>query len=135
MKDLHKDLKILIVDDQLPSRTLAKMRLRELGFENLHEAEDGREAMEMLAEAIKQCNRFKLILLDHEMPEVSGFQLFRMLQMSEEGKGVGVIMVTAHSRPELVSEMIQKGIRSFIVKPLTTEALQKKMLEAMASVE
>jgi CheY-like chemotaxis protein len=130
-QQLDKNMHILVVDDQEPSCVLARFCLMELGFKNIHETTDGRKAMEYLAKSYKDGNPVKLLLCDHEMPEVDGFALFRLLRATEQYNDAVFVMVTSHSEPELVAAMASKGVTNFIVKPISSAILGKKLMQFM----
>src|SRR5262245_24431163 len=129
MKELDKNMHVLVVDDQEPSRLLSRFCLNELGFKRVHEAADGYKAMEYVAEAYKSGDPVTLILCDHEMPEVDGFSFYKTLKASKECRDVTFVMVTSHSEPELVSEMKLRGIQYFIVKPINSKVLGQKLVQ------
>lgn len=128
-EQLDKNMHVLIVDDQEPARMLARLCLLELGFKNIHEVADGLQAMEYVAHSYKTGNAVRLILCDHEMPEVDGFAFYRTLKASRECHDVPFVMVTSRSEPELVAAMAAKGIKHFIVKPISSQVLGQKLVQ------
>lgn len=122
-------LHILIIDDQEAGRLLARYCLEELGFNDLHEATGGEEALKYLARTWKDGKPVQLILCDYNMPGVTGFQFFRVLQKTEEFKNVPLLVVSAQQDYNLVREMAMQGIEHYITKPITTPVLRKKLTE------
>jgi CheY-like chemotaxis protein len=129
MRELDKNMHVLVVDDQEPSRLLSKFCLVELGFKRIGEASDGYKAMEYVAQAHKNGDPVRLILCDHEMPEVDGFSFYKTLRASKECKDVTFVMVTSHSEPELVADMKNRGVQYFIVKPINSKVLGQKLVQ------
>jgi two-component system chemotaxis response regulator CheY len=103
----------------------------DLGFKNIHDVSDGHQAMEYVAQAYKSPNPVGLILCDHEMPEVDGFQFYRVLHESPECREIPFIMVTGHSEPELVAAMAARGIKNYILKPISPQQLGEKMMKML----
>jgi two-component system chemotaxis response regulator CheY len=115
-------MKILIVDDHEPMRKIIKTILRKVGFEDMEEAENGREALSKLKE-----KKFDVVLLDQNMPGLSGIELLKLMKQDEQLKNIPVIMITAETSKEKVLEAIQLGVSEYIVKPFTAETLKKKI--------
>jgi len=126
---MNPDLHVLVVDDQEPSRVLSKFALMELGFKNVHEATNGHEAMEYVAKAYQAGTPVERILSDHDMPEVDGFQFYRVLRETEICRDIPFMMVTSHSEPDLVAQMALKGIQNFIIKPIDPKILGEKIVK------
>ncbi len=115
-------MRILIVDDHEPMRKILKNILRKIGFDDMDEAADGREALSRLKE-----KRFDLVLLDWNMPNMNGAEVIKQMKADENLKNIPVIMVTAETSKEKVIEAIKLGISEYIVKPFTPETLKKKI--------
>lgn len=116
------DAKILTVDDMATMRKIIKSLLNQLGYTNVDEAENGKEGLYK----IKQ-NRYDLVLLDWNMPEMDGITLLQEIRKDPELKNIPVIMVTAEAKKENVLLAIQSGANNYIVKPFTAETLKEKM--------
>lgn len=117
-----KSMKVLIVDDFATMRRIIRNILNQLGFNNVEEAENGAEAMEMI-----QAGGIDLILTDWNMPVMDGFGLLKKLKADPALKNIPVLMVTAESEKEKVVSAIQAGVNNYIVKPFTAEVLQEKL--------
>jgi len=115
-------MRILIVDDHEPMRKIFKNILRKVGFEDMEEAVDGRDALRKLRE-----KKFDIVLLDWNMPGLTGADVLREMKKDENLKDIPVIMVTAETSKEKVMEAIQLGVADYIVKPFTPETLKKKI--------
>lgn len=127
LDSVDKRIPILVVDDFSTMRRIVKTALRQLGFENVTEAEDGVAALQRLKAA-----PFELIISDWNMPNMMGIDLLKAVRADENFKKIPFVMVTAEAQQENVIEAAKAGVTNYIVKPFTTEALQQK-LEAVFS--
>lgn len=120
-------INVLIVDDyQSMRRTIADI-LRHLGFRNLFYAEDGKQALRRLDET-----PIGLMVLDWDMPIMTGIEVLRQMRGSETYKELPVIMVTAVASREKVMEAIDSGVTNYIVKPFTPQTMEKKIRQVFA---
>ena len=115
-------MKILIVDDFSTMRRIIKNLLRDLGFTNTSEADDGRTALPML-----QSGAFDFLVTDWNMPGMSGIDLLRQVRQDERLKSLPVLMVTAEAKREQIIEAAQAGVNGYVVKPFTAQALKEKI--------
>lgn len=120
-------LPILIVDDFSTMRRIVKTALKQLGFENITEAEDGAIALEKLKNG-----NFKLIISDWNMPNMMGIDLLKAVRADEKLKPIPFLMVTAEAQKENILEAAKSGVSNYIIKPFTADSLQQK-LEAIFS--
>ncbi|MEJ5173381.1 MAG: response regulator [Hydrogenothermaceae bacterium] len=114
--------KILTVDDMATMRKIIKSLLAQLGYTNVDEAENGKDGLYKLKQ-----NKYDLVLLDWNMPEMDGITLLQEIRKDPELKNIPVIMVTAEAKKENVLLAIQTGANNYIVKPFTAETLKEKM--------
>jgi two-component system, chemotaxis family, chemotaxis protein CheY len=119
---MDHNMNILIVDDFATMRRILKNILRQIGFTNIKEADNGREA---LAELKKEPP--DLILCDWNMPEMSGLDLLQSLKSEETLKDIPFVMVTAEAKKENIIEAVKAGVSSYIVKPFTAETITEKL--------
>lgn len=119
---MEKNLRILIVDDFSTMRRIVKNLLRELGFENFTEADDGSTAMEAL-----ESTEFDLVVLDWNMPGVTGIEVLKWIRAHERLSALPVLMVTAESKREQIVEAAQAGVSGYIVKPFNAATLSSKL--------
>jgi two-component system, chemotaxis family, chemotaxis protein CheY len=117
----HK-MKILVVDDFTTMRRIVKNLLKQLGFENIEEADDGQQAFLKLKE-----EKYNFIISDWNMPNMTGIELLQNVRSDLELKGLPFLMVTAESEKEKVIEAIKSGVNNYIIKPFTAEILKEKM--------
>ena len=115
-------MKILIVDDFSTMRRIIKNLLRDLGFTNTSEADDGLTALPML-----QSGAFDFLVTDWNMPGMSGIDLLRQVRQDERLKSLPVLMVTAEAKREQIIEAAQAGVNGYVVKPFTAQALKEKI--------
>jgi two-component system chemotaxis response regulator CheY len=116
-----RDLKILIVDDFSTMRRIVRNLLKEIGYANAEEAEDGQAALNMLRNG-----RFDFVVSDLNMPNMNGFELLRQIRADEKLKSLPVLLVTAEARKEDIVTAAQAGASGYIVKPFTKATLEEK---------
>ena len=115
-------MKILIVDDFSTMRRIIKNLLRDLGFTNVKEADDGNTALPMLTS-----EHFDFLVTDWNMPGMTGIDLLRAVRADERLKHLPVLMVTAEAKREQIIEAAQAGVNGYVVKPFTAVALKEKI--------
>jgi len=119
---VDKNMKILIVDDFSTMRRIIKNLLRDLGFTNTEEADDGTTALPML-----QTGKFDLLVTDWNMPGMQGIDLLRAVRADEKLANLPVLMVTAEQKREQIIEAAKAGVNGYIVKPFTAQTLKEKL--------
>ncbi len=117
-----QNIRILVVDDMATMRKIIKSLLTQLGYPNVDEAENGKEALLKLRQS-----KYDLVLLDWNMPEMDGITLLQEIRKDPSLKDIPVIMVTAEAKKENVLQAIQAGANNYIVKPFTAEVLKEKL--------
>ncbi len=116
------DIRILVVDDMSTMRRIIKTILNQLGYTNIEEAENGKQALAKLKK-----EKFDFVITDWNMPEMDGLSLVKAIRNDEELKSLPVLMVTAEAKKENVMEALKAGVNNYIVKPFTPEVLKEKM--------
>lgn len=119
---MDKSMKILVVDDFSTMRRIIKNLLRDLGFTNIEEADDGTTALPML-----QSGDFDFVVTDWNMPGMQGIDLLRTIRADDGLKEIPVLMVTAEAKREQIIEAAQAGVNGYIVKPFTAATLKEKL--------
>ncbi|QTH63780.1 chemotaxis response regulator CheY [Psychrosphaera ytuae] len=119
---MDKNMKILVVDDFSTMRRIIKNLLRDLGFTNVSEADDGSTALPML-----QNGDFDFVVTDWNMPGMQGIDLLREIRKDEKLKHMPVMMVTAEAKKEQIVAAAQAGVNGYIVKPFTAATLKGKL--------
>jgi len=112
------DMKILVVDDFSMMRRITRKLLRELGYTNVAEADDGFTALPLL-----ESGNFDFLITDWDMPGMSGIELLRTVRSNPVLSSLPVLIMTSEDRPEYVRGAEAAGANGYIVKPYTLEAL------------
>lgn len=115
-------MKILVVDDFSTMRRIIKNLLKDLGFTNVQEADDGSTALPML-----QQGDFDFVVTDWNMPGMQGIDLLRAIRASDSLKHLPVLMVTAEAKKEQIVAAAQAGVNGYVVKPFTAATLKEKL--------
>ena len=123
------DMKFLIVDDFSTMRRIVRGLLKEIGYNNAEEAEDGAVALNMLRNA-----KFDFVVSDINMPNMNGFELLNEIKKDESLKHLPVLMVTAEARKEDIVRAAQDGAAGYIVKPFSKATLEEKVQKIMQKV-
>ncbi len=126
MSTPNTDMKFLVVDDFSTMRRIVRGLLKEIGYSNVEEAEDGAVALGMLKNA-----RFDFVVSDINMPNMNGFELLKAIKADDKLKSLPVLMVTAEARKEDIVLAAQTGAAGYIVKPFTKATLEEKVLKIM----
>jgi len=119
---VNNNLKFLVVDDFSTMRRIVRNLLKELGFTNVDEAEDGVVALQKL-----RSGTFDFIVSDWNMPNMTGIELLRTVRADAALKHLPVLMVTAEAKKENIVEAAQAGASGYIVKPFTAATLDEKL--------
>ena len=120
MADLS--MNILVVDDFATMRRIVRNILKQLGYSNVFEADDGTSAVEILKK-----EKIQFIISDWNMPQMSGLELLKVVRTTEEWKDLPFLMVTAEGQKEHVIEAVKHRVSNYIVKPFTPETLMEKV--------
>ena len=123
----NTNMKILVVDDFQTMRRIIRNYLRQLGFNNVEEAEDGDVALEKLVET-----QFDFVITDWNMPKMTGIDLLKKIRAENNFKNIPVLIITAEAEKENVVQAAQAGVNDYIVKPFTPEVLQAKIEKIFA---
>ena len=120
------DMKFLIVDDFSTMRRIIRGLLKETGYPNADEAEDGVVALSMLHNA-----NYDFVVSDINMPNMNGFELLARIKKDETLRRLPVLLVTAEARKEDIVRAAQEGAAGYIVKPFTKATLEEKVAKIM----
>lgn len=113
---------VLVVDDFSTMRRIVKNILRQIGFTNIVEADDGTTAWEVLNK-----DRIEFVISDWNMPQMTGIELLRKVRSSEEFADMPFLMVTAEAQQENIIEAVQAKVSNYVVKPFTAEIMKQKI--------
>jgi len=119
---MDTSIKVLIVDDFATMRRILKNILKQIGFKNLLEADDGTTALEVLEK-----NNVDLVISDWNMPKMTGLELLKTLRSDKRYARIPFLMVTAEAQKQNVIEAVQAGVSNYVVKPFTAEAISEKL--------
>jgi two-component system chemotaxis response regulator CheY len=119
---LDKNMKVLVVDDFSTMRRIVKNLLRDLGFTNISEADDGSTALPML-----QGGDFDFVVTDWNMPGMQGIDLLKAIRADASLSHIPVLLITAEAKKEQIVMAAQAGVNGYIVKPFTAATLKTKL--------
>ncbi len=125
-----KNLKFLVVDDFSTMRRIVRNLLKELGFANIDEAEDGVVALQKL-----RGSRFDFVISDWNMPNMDGMALLQNIRSDEALKKIPVLMVTAEAQKENIVAAAKAGASGYVVKPFTAVTLEEKLNKIFQNME
>lgn len=121
------NMRILIVDDFPTMRRIVKTLMRQNGFENFIEADDGAKAYEIL----KQDPTIEFIVSDWNMPNMTGIEFLKTVRADSKFKHLPFLMVTAEAEKENIIEAVKSGVSNYVVKPFTAQTLGEKMAKIL----
>lgn len=124
---VDKNMRILVVDDFQTMRRIIVNLLRQLGFTNMVEADDGSTAWERLQAG----EHVDLIVSDWNMPKMTGMDFLKQVRASDKWKTTPFIMVTAEGKRENVIAAVQAGVSNYIVKPFNAATLKEKLVKVL----
>jgi two-component system, chemotaxis family, chemotaxis protein CheY len=124
------NMKFLVVDDFSTMRRIVRNLLKELGFSNVIEAEDGVDALRKL-----RAESFDFVVSDWNMPNMTGIDLLREIRKDEALKHLPVLMVTAEAKKENIIEAAQAGASGYVVKPFTSVTLDEKLKKIFSTMQ
>ncbi|MDP1636136.1 MAG: chemotaxis response regulator CheY [Gallionellaceae bacterium] len=125
-----ENTKFLVVDDFSTMRRIVRNLLKELGFTNVQEAEDGVEALNKLRNT-----EFDFVVSDWNMPNMTGIELLRSIRADARLKHLPVLMVTAEAKKENIIEAAQAGASGYVVKPFTAATLDEKLKKIFQNMQ
>lgn len=123
-----ENTKFLVVDDFSTMRRIVRNLLKELGFANVQEAEDGVDGLNKL-----RGEAFDFVVTDWNMPNMTGIELLRAIRADASLKHLPVLMVTAEAKKENIIEAAQAGASGYVVKPFTAATLDEKLKKIFAA--
>ena len=125
----NPNMKILIVDDFSTMRRIIRNLLKEIGYNNADEAEDGQVALAKL-----KAEAFDFVVSDLNMPNMNGFELLRSVRADPALASLPVLLVTAEAKKEDIITAAQAGASGYIVKPFTKATLEEKLNKIIAKM-
>jgi len=125
-----EDTRFLVVDDFSTMRRILRNLLKELGFMNVQEAEDGVDALARLRE-----EKFDFVVSDWNMPNMNGIELLRAIRADARLKHLPVLMVTAEAKRDNIVLAAQAGASGYVVKPFTAAILDEKLMKIFRTMQ
>ncbi len=125
--EINMNMKVLVVDDFATMRKIVRNILKQIGFTNIVEADDGAHAMEVIKE-----DKIDFVVTDWNMPNMTGLELLKNIRATEKAKDTPVLMVTAEGLADNVVDAVKAGVDNYIVKPFTAETVQAKIEQIFA---
>jgi len=125
--EINLNMKVLVVDDFATMRKIVRNILKQIGFTNIVEADDGAAAMSII-----KSDKIDFVVTDWNMPNMSGLELLKKIRAEEKAKDTPVLMVTAEGLAENVVDAVKSGVDNYIVKPFTAETVQAKIEQIFA---
>ncbi len=126
---MDKNIKILVVDDFATMRKVIRNLLKQVGYENIMEAEDG-----VLALRVLKSQKIDLVISDWNMPNMTGLELLKAVRADEDLKTTPFLMVTAEALQDNVIAAVKAGVSNYIVKPFTAEVLNEKITKILEKI-
>lgn len=117
-----QNMKILVVDDFSTMRRIVRNILKQLGYSNIVEADDGSTALDTLKK-----EKIDFIVSDWNMPKMTGLELLKAVRGDDTLKAIPFLMVTAEAKKENITDALQNGVSNYIVKPFTAETMKEKI--------
>ena len=122
-----KEMRILVVDDMSTMRKIISKTLKNMGFTNIEEADDGATAWPMVEKSIEFKQTYHFIISDWNMPKMTGIDFLKKVRETSEYKKLPFLMVTAEAEQKNVITAVQAGVSNYIVKPFTPDSLAEKI--------
>lgn len=119
---INKNMRFLVVDDFSTMRRIVRGMLRDCGFTNVEEAENGADALAKL-----NASKFDFLVSDWNMPVMTGIELLKAVRASETLKELPVLLVTAEAKREQIIEAAQSGVNGYVVKPFNAVTFDEKL--------
>jgi two-component system, chemotaxis family, chemotaxis protein CheY len=126
---MDKHIKILVVDDFATMRKVIRNLLKQVGYENIIEADDGINALKIL-----KSQKIDLVISDWNMPNMTGLELLKAVRSDEDLKSTPFLMVTAEALQDNVIAAVKAGVSNYIVKPFTAEVLNEKITKILDKI-
>jgi len=121
--------RVLIVDGSVWAQSMLRETLRQLGFKNILEAEDGERALSMIS-----AGSIDLVFTDLNMPALSGIELIQKIRQNAASKYLPVIVVSGESDQDVVIQALRAGANAFVVKPFSSKTIKERIIQVLSKV-
>lgn len=125
--EINLGMKVLVVDDFATMRKIVRNILKQIGFSNIVEADDGAHALSIIKD-----EKIDFVVTDWNMPNMTGLELIKNIRATEKAKDLPILMVTAEGLAENVVDAVKAGVDNYVVKPFTAETVQAKIEQIFA---
>ncbi len=122
-------MKFLVVDDSQTMRRIVNNALKGIGYDDIIEAEDGKDAITKL-----YVEKIDFVITDWNMPNMSGLEFIKAVRADEQFLNLPILMVTARGMKEDVVEALQARVNNYVVKPFTPHVLKEKIDQILKTV-
>ncbi len=122
-------MRFLAVDDSPTMRRIVLNALKTLGYTEVIQAEDGKEALDQLKE-----NEVDFVITDWNMPNMSGLELTKAIRSDDNLKHLPILMVTTRGLKEDIIEALKAKVNNYVVKPFTPQVLKEKIDAILAAI-
>lgn len=129
---MNLQMKTIVIDDMLTMRKIITKMLKQIGFTNIQEADDGATAWPMIESAHAAGEPYDFIISDWNMPKMTGLELLEKIRTDPRFKKMPFLMITAEAEQSNVLKVVKAGVSNFIVKPFTPETLREKIVKIFA---
>ena len=127
--EINLGMKVLVVDDFATMRKIVRNILKQIGFSNIVEADDGANALEII-----KSEKVDFVVTDWNMPNMTGLELLQSIRATDNAKDLPVLMVTAEGLANNVVDAVKAGVDNYVVKPFTAETVQTKIEQIFAKL-
>jgi two-component system chemotaxis response regulator CheY len=127
---LHIYMKILIAEHNVKLVSAMKYIVRQFGFHDIVDTDDGDDALRLLTE-----NQFDFVILDRSLPNVGGVDLTKVMRGQAPHRTTPVILITQENQPEDVLAAIESGVNEYVLKPLDKEVLRAKIYKVLKTLK
>jgi two-component system chemotaxis response regulator CheY len=127
-----KNIKILVCDDMVMIRSLVKKALFEVGFKNVVEAVDGKEAMDLINQEQEKQSPFDLVFIDWNMPYMSGVEVVQACKQNPDNAKISFIMISAERDHKNIVQALNSGVDDYIMKPFSPAILSNKIVKVIS---
>lgn len=128
------DSNFLVIDDSKTSRDLVRVALKQLGYVNVDEAQNGRVGLDKIKTASKNKKPYTLVFCDINMPEIDGLKLLEVVRLDPQTAMVPIVIITTEGDKATVIRAVMSGVSGYMVKPFGVEDVKSKLAEVYKRV-
>jgi two-component system chemotaxis response regulator CheY len=121
------ETRILVVDDMPSIRELVKIQLKTIGYKDIHEAENGEEALQKILSLDAARSPVQLVISDWNMPKLTGLEFLKQLRGNHAYQKIPFVLLTSEAERDQVTEAILAGVSQYVVKPFSGKVFEDKL--------